>query len=285
MSRKRFYAIAGGVVVFILLGCIGSIWILEVPFYLAFGWIWHIARVVPNLSINPGGIGLIVLCIAAASWLGHNLATWLWTGLGRDGAWRGGWTMLGMLSILLMFAAGVAATGVVHQTGWLMNGPQRLVKSTSRIAYQVKCASNMRQIGMAISMYANVHGQRPSSLQELLHIMAVEDTGTEVLTCPATEAIKAPGPTSREWIAQVADRPDDHLSYIFVPGGVRIAPGDGLVILYEPLSNHDQDGINVLYEDGHTEFLPSKLALDAMNRIEVAATTRPAITPPSPVPR
>ena len=55
----------------------------------------------------------------------------------------------------------MAAIGIVHQTGWLLTEPGPMFKSTGGMrerANRVKCASNLRQIGYALDLYAKDYG-------------------------------------------------------------------------------------------------------------------------------
>jgi prepilin-type processing-associated H-X9-DG protein len=71
-----------------------------------------------------------------------------------------------------------------------------------------------------------------------------------------------------------------HLSYIYVGAGLtKNSPVDA-VVLYEPMSNHKNTGSNVLFADGHVEFLQKR---DAMHLAAMAQNgTRPIYWPPHP---
>jgi prepilin-type processing-associated H-X9-DG protein len=53
-------------------------------------------------------------------------------------------------------------------------------------------------------------------------------------------------------------RPPMHISYIYCGAGFTSRGPANAVLAYEPLSNHDGDGTNVLYGDGHVSFLDRK---------------------------
>jgi prepilin-type processing-associated H-X9-DG protein len=58
-----------------------------------------------------------------------------------------------------------------------------------------------------------------------------------------------------------------HESYIYIPnltGGVSA----DTVVLYEPLTNHTNQGINVLFGDGHVEFLRKATATGMISEIQ-----------------
>jgi hypothetical protein len=99
-------------------------------FSLLFGWITFLSEVVPKVRVNPAGVGLAVACLGLAAWLGHGFCSWLWKGSGHEDPWRLRWTLAGLSTLLLLFAAGMAFTGVAHQVGWLLRSPVRLTRGS-----------------------------------------------------------------------------------------------------------------------------------------------------------
>jgi prepilin-type processing-associated H-X9-DG protein len=114
-----------------------------------------------------------------------------------------------------------------------------------------KCASNMHQIGLAILLYSQDHGQNyPNTLAELME----EQLTTNVFICPQSLDAASTGATTQA-VAADFQKPG-HLSYIYLGKGLRAdTVSDDTVVLYEPLSNHAGAGMNVLFGDGHTEFI------------------------------
>ena len=136
-------------------------------------------------------------------------------------------------------------------------------------ANRVNCASNLRQIGQAILLYANGnHGAYPDHLEKLL---LTQDITSEVFTCPSSNDEKALGATTQEVAANLSTK--GHLSYIYVGAGLTKDSPAQSVVLYEPLLNHDEDGSNVLFADGHVEWASRK------ELATLIATTRPTTTP------
>lgn len=117
-------------------------------------------------------------------------------------------------------------------------------------ANRVKCASNMRIIGQAILLYSNENrGSFPVKLEDLLLTQSIDST---VFVCPSTSDTPAPG-SSPDAAAQNLSA-GSHLSYVYVGQGLTNMATHDTVVLYEPMTNHDSDGMNVLYGDGHVEF-------------------------------
>jgi prepilin-type processing-associated H-X9-DG protein len=110
-------------------------------------------------------------------------------------------------------------------------------------------ARNMRQIGQALMLYARAHqGQYPPRLGCLL---ADGNVTTEVFVSPLSNDTKAMGDTIEA--REAALESGGHESYIYVPN-LNSSVDPRTVVLYEPLTDHSGDGMNVLFGDGHVEF-------------------------------
>ena len=133
-------------------------------------------------------------------------------------------------------------------------------------ANREKCAQNLRSLGMAMMLYANGHnGEYPDSFKSLL---IEEQITSAILNCPSTNDEPAEGRDSAE-VASNLDQ-SNHLSYVYVGGGATTATVKPTqLIAYEPPENHQQNGMNMLFDDGHVEW--NSLA-DAQSRISSAAT-------------
>jgi len=141
-------------------------------------------------------------------------------------------------------------------------------------ANRVKCASNLRQLGQAMFIYASVNGgQFPDRIDRLLSF-----AGSNVFVCPSCDDTPAPGQTPQIQASNLYAR--GHLSYVYVGAGLttssRGANAPTTPVLYEPLTNHG-DGINVLYADGSVAFLPKGAAQTLI--ASFAATSQPATQP------
>ena len=100
---------------------------------------------------------------------------------------------------------------------------------------RLKCASHLRQIGQGVQMFANENsGRFPDDLTTLF---VTQDLTSEVFVCPHANSPQG---------AQ--------LSYIYAGKGMSIRTPPNAVLAYEPPANHG-DGMNVLFVDGHTEWL------------------------------
>jgi hypothetical protein len=266
---KRGFRISMAVIaVFVLLTCVGGEPLIESAFHLAVGWIRHLVRVLPGVTIAWSGIALFAIALLAALCLAHGTTRWLWNDPSRP--WRWKWTLLGGVAVILMFVSGIAATGVVHQVGWMVRSPVPLVLFGSRreISSRTPCADNLQRIGAALSRYANTHGgYRPRDRDDLVRTVAAEGLQAADLICPASFRDPAPGTRPAEWVPNVDE---SHFAYV-VPRTPILAPdGQRRVIVYEPIENHYNMGLNVLFEDGEVEWINRKLAADWLKSVETS---------------
>ncbi len=79
----------------------------------------------------------------------------------------------------------------------------------------------------------------------------------DTLVCWESNDEAAYGPTTQAILADL-HRPG-HLSYIYLGQGLTKATVTAdTVIAYEPLSNHGNKGMNILFGDGHAEWWDAK---------------------------
>ncbi|HWE96220.1 MAG TPA: hypothetical protein VG269_19810 [Tepidisphaeraceae bacterium] len=150
---------------------------------------------------------------------------------------------------LSRWAIVIVAAIIVLLTLWLWPALNRGRYSANR----VKCAANLRAIGLACIMYANAdpQGRFPDTFE---HLMAAQDFTPEVFCCPASD-----DHPSRD-AAQLSA--GGHLSYIYVGNGLTKKLGNegssSLVIAFEALKNHQNSGMDVVFADGRVEWLDAE---------------------------
>lgn len=166
-----------------------------------------------------------------------------------------------------------AIAGVVAlQTSILLPSLNRARETANR----VKCASNLRQMGQLCLLYANDHkGKYPETAKELYRsAIADYDLVGEVFLCPSNttslpQNFKAMTPDEKAaWLAE-------HSDYIYVGGGKTVSAPAEAVIMYEKMVNHDQDGFNALFADGHVEWNNRNV----MDKVLQAGGVKPADAP------
>jgi hypothetical protein len=83
-----------------------------------------------------------------------------------------------------------------------------------------------------------------------------------MLTCPSTDGTANP-------------------SYVYLGSGMTFSTAKRAIV-YEPLTNHHDEGVHVLYTDGTVQFLPRPSALVAVPQLTpggAAVATQPTTLP------
>jgi len=131
---------------------------------------------------------------------------------------------------------------------------QQQVRRSMELGKRMSCAGNMLQINMALMQYSQKNdGSYPAQLDDLVRDHFITP---DVLSCPAKNQF-SPLLNASVLPATQQSNEDDH--YIYVPDVTSSSTAD-TVVLYESLSNHDDQGMNVLYHNGHVEFLEKSTA-------------------------
>ena len=231
------------------------------------GWIGFVGRI-PRLMRWRWEMVWSVAIYAALLFVGgHFFARWLY-GEMKHQRWRWAWTLRLFVLFILMFAAGTSAVAIVHQTTCIATEPEPMFAYSGgrERANRVKCASNLRYIGECIGQYAREHqGKYPDDLQQLI---IDADLNPEVLICPSSNQEKAPGATTAESAANA--HKDLHYSYLYLGKGLVKPVEPLLVIAYERKGNHEDDGMNVLFADGHDEWFGRANMRKLLAQIEAA---------------
>jgi len=207
-----------------------------------------------------GRLGLVLAALALVAGLAAILGGL--TGYRRGRGWDaggGGPARLGLwIAILAISTAGLVA--VVSP----------VVSPHHDQSARRRCAANLYALGQSLRSYARQNdGQFPPSLVELFRHYPRSDP--DWLVCPATRDT-APHRTGSPSGISADIRAGGHLSYWYVARGLCLHDSVDSILLVEPPKNHGNEGINVLYVDGHVEFRPAAEAEPILNQLRAGVS-------------
>ncbi len=131
---------------------LGGSYVIELPVALVLGWGFYLFRVLPELEVSGAGVAtfLVTLLLLAA---GVHVAAQWWLQRSRPDdespAWTPSQTARLVCLVCLAFAAAIGITGVVHQTGWLLNSPEPIVKSSFTAHLRTESKNHLHEMGEA----------------------------------------------------------------------------------------------------------------------------------------
>ncbi len=122
------------------------------------------------------------------------------------------------------------------------------------------CNNNLKQLGLAMNLYAADHEEeRPSKLSNFIKYVG-GDENRKMFMCPsATWELKTPAPVL---ISQFKDHLD-YLSYDLLSAtGLVAGPVSATIepVMCDRPLNHEAEGINILFADGHVTWWPGTLS-------------------------
>lgn len=169
MSRAAKWTLGIGVALVLLLTITGAMWLLEVPFLLAFGWLRYVRHVLPLVSFDWPTIGFSFAAVAVFSVGLHAFLGWLLAAIDSQSAtpWKPQWTIATVAISLLLFVAGTAFVGIVHQVTWLAQSPVPFLEGGIRqVARRNQSRNQLKQMALAALDQAETQGFAGEELNE-----------------------------------------------------------------------------------------------------------------------
>lgn len=208
-----------------------------------------IARRTSGLAIAALVLGILGMCVPLLGIIGIILGAIAISQTSRPEVGGRGLAIAGLV-------LGIVGTlFVVLQLAILLPSLNRARETANR----VKCASNMRQIGTAFMLYANEN--RGALPPDLATAMSTQALPVSVFVCPSGKN------TAAAFTNDVAARAAGNLDYIYTGEGMTNSASADDPILFEMLSDHRGDGGNVMFGDGHVEWLPKANMLALFNKL------------------
>jgi len=143
---------------YLFFGLFAYSFILQIPWHLAFGWILFLFLNIPKWKVSgaslvSAAILLSLLLIGLQLFFSRVVMK---TSL-RQWHWRWTFSILGM--VILMFAAGISAVGMVHQLSWLLTGPDRMLRN--KFFDHITSRQNLQAMGKAFHEITEDDGRLP----------------------------------------------------------------------------------------------------------------------------
>ena len=127
-----------------------------------------------------------------------------------------------------------------------------LLPSLSRareLSKRTVCAANLRGIGQVL--YISAQDRDNKFPDDIGDVIKEDNTTFKQFICPST-AVSVPD------VERAIDA-----CYIYIPGQSTNSPPNN-VLLYERFENHGGEGVNVLFQDGHVEFIKDKARVEGL---------------------
>ena len=168
--------------------------------------------------------------------------------------------------LVMLIVAGVLALlaglcGVVMNRGMM-------------VAYRGNCASNLRQVGQAIFLYASANGGvLPPDLQT---VVATQQIDPAVFICPNSNDTSATGANQAAILRNFGT--PGHCSYIYVGAGLTTKSDPECIVAFEDPANESLDGANVLFAEGHVEFIQLPLLMHWLSDLQAGRNPPSSVT-------
>ncbi|MDC0936255.1 DUF1559 domain-containing protein [Pirellulales bacterium] len=176
MSRP-FTRILVVILILVLMFLVGIAFPLELVIYLVGGWVLYLRRVAPEVSVDWATLMLSCGALLLFTFGLHFFLSWLRnatltspgseprspeTGKAASSrGWKFRWTASAVAIVLVLFVAGISATGIVHQIAWWASTSTPTFAQTSEARYRARSINNAKQIGIGNLNYIEANNVFP----------------------------------------------------------------------------------------------------------------------------
>lgn len=140
--------------------------LMETATSLAFGWWRFLTRVIPQQHVSVSGLLTAAICFALLLAGLHGFLSWFTGAWNSDHPhqqrWRFRWTATALGLTLLMFVAGTAFVGMVHQSIWLATSTEPHAAAIPDQAWYGDANNTMKQIWLGLDSYEGAFRRFPA---------------------------------------------------------------------------------------------------------------------------
>jgi len=279
-KRKRGVILAVVGFVILSLFCAGLVPPIpgtDILFFLIFGWISFLFRVLPRIEVRWAIVGSAAVYVGLFIVGAHYFFRWL----GREmtprepgdyaavvRAWPWKWTAQIFLLIVLAFASGMAATGAMRQTEWLAGSKKPIYDSYRRRLLRHWCEANLLTISRSLDAYQSRQNCMPDSL-ETLKKWNDANNRYELIDLQPPFGIGYEN-------GRIVHLSQD--AYLYFGATMKPDADAHAVLVVDALNTHHGAGIHVLYKDGTIDWLEDDDARSFLRRLPA---TMPSTAPSS----
>lgn len=171
-KTELLVTLVGGGLALFFLACMGAGFVVEAPIRVLFGWIFFTGRNFANIAVSWTGVATFTILFIATWGLAHFLGSSFLTSGNRKLTSRV--SFAATVFVVALFAAGIGATGVAHQAGWMIRSKQPFLASSGQAARRMSDSNKQKQVALGLH---NHHSQFEDSGDPIGRLTAKDENG------------------------------------------------------------------------------------------------------------